>query len=225
MNGRANHLIIGRILSPLFVLLLITLCCIGLVFYIVVADEEYIDLLSTETTFEVDTLPEYPNENDWYELAVRILEGYDKDMSPNLYRITTNVIPCTLNLSLDHLTLEFADSYFAEGYIPSIKYAELTFDRESGIVEVQTSYSPMHWGHSSLELSKTTVDFYEALALADVFKGQEFRESLDNACEISVRLTSNHYWLIAYRENDGEWQNWRIQIDAVTGEVSQYSYP
>ncbi len=202
----------------------ILLCLVIWLGYVVLADDEYITLTDTEVALDTSALPENPTEDDWYVLAKQVLEAQGWDVSPNLTWFHTIDLPCTPEPVLNSLAMFFADSYM-EGYVPSVKHAELVFDRTAEIIKVHISYSPMHWRHRTLDLSKTTVDFYKALAIADVHGGQEFRESINDACDTSVILTSRNTWLVKYRENGQRWENWEIRVDAITGKASRHDLP
>lgn len=202
----------------------ILLCLVIWFGYIALADDEYVTLTDTEVALDANALPENPTEDDWYALAVQVLEAQGWNVSPNLTWLFTVGLSCAPNPTLNRLVMTFADFYM-EGLVPSVKHAELEFDRAAGIVKVHISYSPMHWRHSTLDLSKTIVDFYQAIAIADAYGGQEFRESVNNACDMKVALTSRNVWSVVYRENGQRWENWEIRVDAITGEASRRNLP
>ncbi|MBN2392410.1 MAG: hypothetical protein JXR84_16895 [Anaerolineae bacterium] len=219
-RGRAT-----KIILPIAIVILCSLVCtVAFMAYIVLADDEYIDVIDTEMTLDMSDLPGSPTEDDWYALAVQVLEANGWNASPNLTWFYTIELPCSPNPVLSSLKMMFADSYM-DGLVPSVKYAELKFDRTTNTVTVHIFYSPMHWGHPTLDLSKTTVDFYQMLAVADAHGGQEFRESVNNACDIRVILTSRNTWSVKYRENGRQWENWEIRVNAITGKAGRYDLP
>jgi len=214
-----------KIILPMAIVSLCSLVCtVAFMAYIVLADDEYIDVMDIEMALDMSDLPESPTEDDWYALAVQVLEANGWNVSPNLTRLHSTKLPCSPNPALNGLVMFFADSYM-EGYVPSVKHAELVFNRTANTVEVHISYSPMHWGHSRLDLSKTKVDFYQALAIADAYGGRAFRDSVNDACDISVILTSRNVWLVCYRENGQQWEDWEIRVNAITGKASRYDLP
>jgi len=215
------------------VLLTVSLLCVmacfatlamSVVGYTALAVDEYIDLVDKETLTSFDSLPERPTEDDWYALGLQVLQDNHWQVAPNLTSMWSLDLLCSSSPTPSKIAMHFADSYL-EGPVPSVKHAEIIFDRTTSVVQIHIYYAPVHWGVSQVKLTKLNVDLYEALALADAYGGADYRQGADDGCVMSVRLTSNYRWIVKYGRPGWRWEDWEMVVDAVTGDVHRHDLP
>jgi hypothetical protein len=141
------------------------------------------------------------------------------DLSSNLTDIQT-FAPCgDPDPVLDKVNLHFYDVHF-DDLIPYRKHGEVFFDRDLDKVRVSIEYKALQWRRfSSIEFAEVRVELQEALEIADHYGGREYRESLDNQCDVQIWLRPSE-WEIGYRNHEtSRWESWTIMIDVETGEA------
>ena len=176
-------------------------------------------LVDTQVTIDTASLPPNPTIEDWYPIGLQVLQDNGWDLSPNLTGIGA-ITSCGYTLALDEIQLDFTSRYF-DGLRPSVKRGWVSLDRRSNTASVYISYQAMQWVRSSgIDLAEVKVGIHEALEIADQYAGQDYRESVDNKCQVRVYLGSRG-WRIKYRKEEErpQWETWTIWVDAVTGEA------
>ncbi len=176
-----------------------------------------------EKTIEIDTnaLPEDPTIEDWYPLAIQVLESQNWQLTPNLTDVGASDIPCGSELKLDEIHMTFADRYF-EGIFPCVKHAYLSLDRIDNTASVHISYEMMEWQYAPLDLTQLKIGLDEAFKIADDYQGKTFRDSVNNECRMGFWIKTNAVWEFTYREQGQRWENWEIWVDAINGEVERH---
>jgi hypothetical protein len=198
-------------------------CCVA--FSIAGTADEFEEVESpqiiVETVVMIDTsaLPEHPTEEDWYTIAVQVLDDKGWDLSPNLTMVS-GLFACQPDTVLDELDLDFADAYF-NGIIPYLKTASVSLDRTTNTASVSIAHQALRWRHSTLDLSEMQFGLHEAIRIADRHGGQKFRELVNGRCEMSV-LISDYEWIVSYKES-GQliWSDLRILVDSRSGKARQ----
>jgi hypothetical protein len=232
MTGKTKRASHCRVILTITILLIIiamfvegVLLCgaawfaVGLVYELEEVEDPQI-LVEKEVTVDPDTLPEHPTEQDWYRIAVQILEDHGWNLAPNLTSFFVRV-PCQSYPEPDLLSMNFADAYF-EGVVPRLKTASVSFDQNTNTGSVLIEYQALRWRHDTLDLSKTNVGLYEALEIADRYGGRDYREDVNDKCRVIISL-SEHVWNISYKESGEPWSEQRILVDFRTGEAKQAS--
>jgi hypothetical protein len=211
-----------RILVPV-ILICVILCCAVAWGAIGVIDEaedarNRQTLVRTEVAIDTSLLPENPTIEDWYPIGLEVLQDNGWDLSPNLTSMGT-IASCEPGLVLDEVEMKFADRYFDE-LRPSIKWGWISLDRHSNTASVWIEYQALQWKHSaSIDLTQVEVGLQEALEIADRHGGRDYRESVNNECNVNIDLWGDE-WRIRYREDESSrWEPWIIWIDAATGEA------
>jgi len=214
------------VLAVILILGCVVSCCTIWLVYAIFIDEEESLLVDTEVAIDTSALPTRPTEEDWYQLAVQILETHEWDLPPNLTNMGYASFPCAASPTLNAWSMSFEASYF-NGIIPTRKSAYIVFNHATSTATVTINSIPFLWPRRSavLDLSKITVDCYEAFEIADTYAGQEFRDSVNDACQMGLGMTSDYIWSIRYREHDQRREDWGIRVDAITGEVERHQYP
>jgi hypothetical protein len=185
-----------------------------------IEETEPVTLVDTKLTIDTSTLPEDPKEKDWYPIAVRVLESSAWNLPPNLVMFGTNV-PCSVPTGLTRLHLGFEAVDFV-GVVPHRKVAVVDLDRSTDSASVRIydagpSLTPLQ----TLQFSRMLVDSHEALAIADRYGGREFRESVNNNCEVSLWIR-DYEWGINYKESGQSTRpELRIRIDAKSGKAKR----
>ena len=231
MTGRSRLLSHSRAIPAVTLILVCIMMCTGGVFCcgaawftVVLVDElEEVDspqiLVEKEVTIDTSALPEHPTEEDWYSVAVEALQNSDWGLSPDLTRVSV-LLPCQSDPVLDELDMDFADVYF-DGVIPHLKMASVSLDRTTNTASVMISYQALRWRRSPLGFSKMEIGLHQALAIADHYGGQEFREGVNDRCVMSIFVT-DYEWRIGYKElGQPIWSDLRIRVDAQSGKARQ----
>jgi len=188
-------------------------------FYAAATDQRAVEFPEQEFDMDTSALPEKPTVDDWYTLAIRVLEAQDGQPTPDLVRIYSHT-PCQSEPALDGIGMHFATFHF-EGVWPSVKYAYMSLNRSSSKASVDLFYALMDWHYSVLDLSQVDVSFYEAFEIADSYAGQAFRKAVDDKCDIGFRIDASYIWKISYRKYGQPVEDWEIWVNAVTGEVER----
>lgn len=217
---------------PAFIVLLaiLALTCIVLgcgwsVVSWIYEDEETI-LVDKCVAIDLSDMPEQPTERYWYDLAVGILKDNGWDLPFNMTGMDySGTISCEPTPTLYITNLNFQGSYF-DGIIPSSKFASIELNLLSETASVVITSHPFVWVNNSggVDISRMTVDYYEAFKMADDFAGREFRSRVGNVCEINMFL-ANDQWSFRYRESGKQWENWGIKINIFTGKLERPELP
>lgn len=186
-------------------------------------DVEYPQTI-VEKTVAIDTsaLAERPTEEDWYAVAVQVLDEEGWDLDPNLTMISA-LVPCSAEPALGNLEMHFADAYL-DGLMPHLNMATVSLDRATNTASIEIAYQALRWKHSTLDLGKVSVGLYEALEIAGRHSGQEFADGASHQCEASIYLIE-YEWRIGFRESGHTtWPDWRMLVNAQTGEVKRVAW-
>ncbi len=200
--------------------------CICWLIYAVFFHEEENILVDTCVAIDLSNLPAQPTERDWYNLSVKILKDNGWDLPTNVTGISYGAfIQCAANPTLYIKSIGFASSYF-DGIIPKTKFAEIEFNWITGEASVVIRSKPLVWTKKSegMDISRMSIDCYEAFKLADDFAGREFRNKVSDACEISLSIVDD-WWSLGYKEAGKQWEDWSIEVNAITGEVERREGP
>lgn len=201
------------------------ICCVLVLFYWAMLDEgKPIVLVDTRGDFDASGLPEEPTLNDWYALAMQVLETYDYQFEPDLKHIYYARLPCGSKVNSNVVEMAFESFYF-DGRTPNVKSAVISFDRSANEVSIYIYYHQFEFKVSQLDLSRIQVEPNEALEIADHFAGQNFRDSINDNCTMAIQLDSDYMWKVRYHKNGQQWEDWEIWVDAIDGEVERRQVP
>jgi hypothetical protein len=221
-DGQARNLV--RLAQVVFALpVCAILCCVAWQGLIWVKNLEGVEqseiLVYNKFALDTTSLPERPTLEDWYAIGWQLLQDNGWDLSSNLVSIQT-FAPCgDPDPVLNKVNLDFSDAYF-DGFIPCRKHGEVCFDRDSDKVRVSIEYNALSWNRPpSIEFTEVRVELPQALEIADRHGGREYRESLNDQCDVEIWLDSSE-WEIRYRNLEtSRWEFWTIVIDVETGEA------
>lgn len=188
-------------------------------------DEETV-LVDKCVAIDLSEMPAQPTERYWYDLTVEILKDNGWDLPMNVTGMGySGLISCEPTPPLYITDLYFKSSYF-DGITPSAKFASVKLNLISETASVVITSKSFVWPKKStgLDISRMTVDYYEAFKMADDFSGREFRNKVGNACEINMSLANNR-WSFRYRESGKQWENWGIKINVFTGKLERPELP
>ncbi len=222
-NDKKNPMLAMLLVVPL--LICTVLGCGYLLLYVGFHEDEIV-LVDTCVEIDLSKIPEEPTERDWYDLAVEILKDNGWDLPTNMTGISYNAFSsCEPPSTIYASGVGFASAYF-DGIIPRSKYADVDFNWITGTASVVIRSKPFVWVEKSegIDISRMTVDCYEAFKMADDFAGREFRSRVGNACEINMSLANNR-WSFRYRENGKQWENWGIKINVFNGKLERPELP
>jgi len=224
-----NRQQLSNILVISFIML--TLCsCAFLCYYVggllYASGTDQRDAILVHKTIEINTstLPETPSIEDWYPLAVEILEAHNWQLAPNLIGIGASDIPCGPEPRLDKVSFEFADIYF-KGIFPCRKRAHIWLDRTNNTASVDIYYQMMEWQYARLDLTQLKIGLDDAFKIADDYQGKMFRDSVNNKCRMGFWIRANAIWEISYRTEGQLWEDWEIWVDAINGETKHHQLP
>ena len=179
-------------------------------------------LVDKEVAIDPGVLPEHPAERDLYRIAAQLLEDHGWDLAPNLTWIGASG-PCQSYPEPDRFFVDLADACF-DGVVPYLKWAWISFDRNTNTASVLIEHQALRWRHDTLDLSKTDVGLYEALEIADRCGGRDYRQDVNDECRVYISL-NDHVWKITYKESGEPWSEQWILIDSRTGKAKRaYTY-
>ena len=179
-------------------------------------------LVDKDVAIDPGVLPDHPAERDLYRIAVQLLEDHGWDLAPNLPWIGAGG-PCQSNPEPDRFSVDFADAYF-DGVVPYLKWASISFDRNADTASVWIEHRALRWKHDTLDLSETNIGLYEALEIAELHGGRDYRQDVNSKCGVSIFLNDS-VWNIGYKESGEPWSEQSIRVDYGTGEVKRaYTY-
>lgn len=85
-----------------------------------------------------------------------------------------------------------------------------------------TNYSDPLFGWKNIDLGKIKVNAEDALRIAEGNAGKAARISVQNQCRITVGLSGDSAWKVAYDENSSSsLYLYRIKIDPYTGQITK----
>jgi hypothetical protein len=199
------------------------LCCVVWLSVIAIKDSPGVEnneiLVNTKVDIDTSSLPVPPKLENWYALGWQLLQDNGWDLAPNLASVQT-FAPCgEFTPVLNDVNLDYYDAYF-DGLRPCRKHGFVALDRDPGTAWVLIEYNALRWRHlPPIDFTKVKVGLQEALRIADSYKGREYRESLNDQCDVSISLGRDS-WEISYRNHEtSRWEFWAILIDVGTGEV------
>ncbi len=183
--------------------------------------------LQSETTVKIDTsgLPENATEEDWYPLALQVLEESGWELPPNLVMLGSS-IPCSPPATLKKLDLEFIATDLV-GIIPHPKAASLDLDRLAGTASIEFyDAGPGFTRSRVLEFSEMRVRLHDALDIADANGGQQFRKQVASSCRAYIYVR-DYTWKIFYYSEPSQpnHPSWSVDIDARTGKATRLTLP
>lgn len=188
-----------------------------------IEETEYPTLVDTTVTIDTSALPEKPTEDDWYPIALQVLEDNGWELPPNLVMLSSG-IPCSPPAALQRLHLDFAATDLV-GLIPHRKSASMYLDRTTStaavfIYDAGPGFALSH----NLEFSEMTVGSREALEIADAHGGEELRKQMGDDCEVSIWIRK-HTWEIHYHRVSEQPARplLHIEIDARSGKIKRVS--
>ena len=153
---------------------------------------------------------------------MQLSEDHGWDLAPNLTWIGASG-PCESYPEPDRFSADLADAYF-DGVVPYLKWAWISFDRNTNTASVLIEHQALRWRHGTLDLSKPNIGLYEALEIADRYGGRDYREDVSDKCRVSISL-NDHVWKITYKESGEPWAEQWIVVDSRTGKAkSAYTY-
>jgi hypothetical protein len=214
--------------SAISLLLLCIISCGIMALTIVIVLDTYAEAepfeytIETKVAVDASFLPEHPTEADWYLIAKQSLEDSGWELSPNLTKIWTT-FPCQSDGVLDHLEMQFSDAYFS-GIIPHLKVASVSLNHTRDVASVRIGDEASRWRHSPMDVSAMKVGFYEAVKIADRYAGKEFRQTVNDRCEMTVFVT-DYTWKVYYFRDDQQIPvpDLKIEINARSGKVKRLS--
>jgi len=209
------------ILVAVLAVVVVVFFCGGWLLVITITEREDVEypqtLVDRKIAIDTSGLPERPTIDDWYLVAVEVLNDSGWDLQPNLTGIGADM-PCSSNPVLDGLTMHFADSYF-DGLTPSLKWASVSLDRSTNTASVEIAYQALRWRHSSLDISNMRTGLYEALEIAARHR-RRLGLSVNGKCMSHISISGN-VWYIAYKgDGQPDWPDWRIGVDTKTGQAT-----
>jgi len=190
---------------------------VGLVYELEEVEDPQI-LVEKEVAIDPGALPEHSTEQDWYRIAVQILEDHGWDLAPNL-TVVSALVSCQSCPTWSRLDMDFADAYL-HGVVPYLKMASISFDQNTNTASVLIEHQALRWRHDTLDLSKAKVGLCEALEIADRYAVRDYREDASDGCKASIFL-SDHVWKISYKESGEPWSEQLILVDSRTGKAKQ----
>lgn len=192
---------------------------------IVIAEEleDIVPELLVEAEVEIDTstlLPREPTAEDWYPVAVQLLDEQGGRSPMKLYSLGGYTDSCVPSLSLNHFHAEFM-AYEFRGILPYKRFAQLSFDQAAGSAFVWiTEEGPVLTRSPLMDFSKVKVHSREVLDLAEQAGGEQYRQRVNNQCQISISLVRYkwkiYYWQHGQKDAPGLW----IEVDARTGKIT-----
>ncbi len=206
------------------------LCCI--VTYILVAFADDISEPVFEEYFPVvdfTQLPEQPTEEDWYDVAVTLLHDIGWSPPHNMVQFGAS-FRCGDSYTLEEVSNILFEKKYLSTSGPIYESARIWFGWHNEEIRILTARSinlPMDalLPVNGLDFSRKKVSAADAYDLAEANGGAEFRESIDNNCEVLVRLSSGTEWHIDYSgDKTGEDDEFsrpqlNIYINAMTGKI------
>jgi hypothetical protein len=179
-------------------------------------------LVDKEVAIDPSVLPEHPTEQDLYRISEQLMEDHGWGLAPNLTWIGASG-PCQSNPEPDRFSVHFADAYL-NSVVPYLKWAWISFDRNTNTASVSIEHQPLRWRHDTLDLSDINIGLYDALEIADRHGGRDYREDLNDKCRVYVSL-NDHVWKITYKESGEPWSEQWIVVDSRTGKAKRaYTY-
>jgi hypothetical protein len=176
-------------------------------------------IVEKEVAIDTQALPEQPRMTDWYPLAVQILKDDGWDLAPNLTKIRA-LCTCEPGTGLIGVEMSFADAYLS-GLIPSLRLASISFDPGSDRASVLIAYQALRWRHKTLDLDELGIGLHEAIEIADRHGGQEYRETMKDACEVTASITGDH-WIVRFRgSRQSSPTDIEIRVDAQSGKAKR----
>lgn len=224
-----NKLQLSNIPIILFVMLALCSCALlcyygGGLLYASGTDQRVMPLVYETIEIDTSTLPEDPTIEDWYPLAIQILESKNWQLNPNLTSVETSNIPCDSEPKLNEITFNFADVYF-DGIFPCRKRAHIWLNRTNHTASIDIYYEMMEWQYAPLDLAQLEIDLDEAFKIADDYQGKTFRDSVNNECQMGFWIKTNAIWEISYKAEGQRWEDWEIWVDAINGEAKRHQLP
>jgi hypothetical protein len=208
-------------LLALVVVCLISFCAVRLVSD-AIEESDLVTIVETEVPLDTTMLPQVLTEREWYSMAVQVLRSNGWNLSLDPVNLGGNS-PCSSSLQLTKLNMEFAATDFV-GILPHGKAATVDLDRATNKASIWIYDAGFRLKHSQrMELSKMAIGLHDAFDIADRNGGQDFRQSLNNHCEVLFWI-NDYEWQFAYRElGQSTRVGLRIQVDAKSGKVKHLS--
>ena len=213
------------ILIPVVILLSVFMCCTACFFAALayeIRQEGSETVLKTEVPLQPGQLPMESTVEEWYDLAVQMLEEQGWDLSPNLVEFSVHLVcsPLPQKPTLRGLYIFFHDAYF-DGTMPSTKSAYMSFKPSIDAVSIEITNYPLRWHRKHLELDAIKVGWRDALRIAQQHGGDSFQARVQNLCRVGLSL-DDHRWSVKYSTGGDDLPysaGPTIRIDGRTGEV------
>jgi hypothetical protein len=212
------------ILIPVALVVLVVVCCLvwfvaGLVAAVL---EDYPEtMLEDEAAVEPGQLSSDSTVEEWYHLAVHILEEHEWQVSPNLtgLYLSLQCAPDSHEPVLHSVHMQFADAYFV-GIIPSIKFGDVYLQSANATASVAIAYHPLRWRHKEIDIATINVGWRQALEISQQQDGATFQREVGDRCTVGLNL-DDHEWRVSYGDSGASprWIGPTIWIDARTGTV------
>jgi hypothetical protein len=200
--------------------ILVFVCCLAwfLAGFIDTIREVYSEtMVETEVALEPGQLSTDSTVEEWYDLAVQMLEEQGWNVSPDLALLYARFqcMPKSQQLVLDSVHMRFAGADFT-----GIKFGEIYLWPANRTASIEIAREPLRWRHANIDTTRIKIDWRQALEIGEQHAGTAFLREVEDRCLIGLQL-DEYMWRVSYGDSGASspWIGPTICIDATTGKV------
>ena len=174
-------------------------------------------VVETEVALEPSQLSTDSTVEEWYDLAVQMLEEQGWNVSPDLALLYARFqcMPKSQQLALDSVHMRFAGAY-----LTGIKFGEVYLWPANRTASIEIAREPLRWRHANIDTTRIEIDWRQALEIGEQHTGTAFLKEVGDRCLVGLDLDEN-VWQVSYGDSGASspWIGPTISIDARTGKV------
>lgn len=177
-------------------------------------------LVETEVGLDIQDVSGLHTLDDWQSKFYDLLQEAGWEYSPYLVSVSAGA-SCREPTQMNWIRMDFEAKEYS-GIVPFLRYAATSYDPKTNGVSIRIEEQALRLKRASeLDLSRYRIGFTEAIDIADINGGEQYKQDLNDNCGIAGYLR-NGMWEILYSpEGPNTGPHLSVQIDAIMGSVER----